>query len=56
MCAYLEEKERKAKALAEEKKKVERRVSFEGTRLLAARAAAKAGFWYTANLLGFAVA
>ncbi|PON80421.1 hypothetical protein TorRG33x02_234250 [Trema orientale] len=45
---------RRAKAEAEEREKMRKRVELEGWRLVAVRAAEKAGFWYTENLeLGF---
>lgn len=45
--------ERKAKAEVQDKAKIYTRVEFEGLRLLAFRAAERAGLRYTANLLGF---
>lgn len=45
-------KERRAKAEAEEREKMKTIVGFEGWRLLAVRAADRAGFWYTVNFEG----
>lgn len=44
---------RRAKAEAEERQKMQRRVYLGGCKLLAVRAAERAAFWYTANLEGF---
>lgn len=45
--------DRRTRAEAEERAKKQRRADLEGWRLLAVRAAERAGFWYTANLVGF---
>ena len=45
--------ERRAKAEAEEREKMQRRVDLEGCRLVVVRAADRIGFWYTENFEGF---
>jgi hypothetical protein len=50
---YQETRVRRAKAEAEEKQKMQRRVYLEGWTLLAVRAVERAAFWYTENLEGF---
>jgi hypothetical protein len=44
---------RRAKAEAEEREKMQRKVYLEGCILLAVRAAERVAFWYTENLEGF---
>lgn len=44
---------RRAKAEAVERERMQRSEDLEGRRLLVVKAAERAGFWYTANFVGF---